>query len=404
VRRFFFLLLALISSAGVWLCEARPDAQPPINKEQRTANFCLLFTNAFTAWDTDHDGKLTYLELSAAIENPKIHNSQSAVAVAFHDKMIADNGDNGAYDVTNVLALTDAVKLAKNSQVQKKLLGRAWNTGAFEHSLFSLNDPNLLTIRQDGLGDSCLVSLIGTFIYHNPQALWVMIAPQSDGSYKLQFDSGKMIAVAPITETELMLAGNQGRRHGIWLSVLEKAYRQFSLETNVEPVLNVIESETTNIDLTSRNGRCVLAINLLTGHEAAEAPMGRWMREDPTNGLERVHELLTELAQDQQLMCVHTSQNLSIPLPAGIPHNHALGILTYDSQTRTVTLFNPRSNQLKPVDPPGLINGYATEYGVFKMPLADFVKIFDTFTYETNTFIDLVEETAVHSCEMIASR
>ncbi len=399
MRSFFLLLLALITGAGVSVCEARPGAQSPIGKAQRNANFCELFTNAFTEWDADHNGKLDYTELSAAIADPKIHTTQSAVAVAFHDKMVIDE-----CDVTNVLMLKDAVALAKSAQVQKAFLSRAWNASTFAHSLFSLNDPNLLTIQQGGLGDCYLVSVIGTFVYHNPQAFWVMIAPQTDGSYEIQFDSGKMISVTPVTETELMLAGNQSRRHGMWLTVLEKAYRQFSREENLEPALEKTEASEASeaMGLAGHSGRCAPVITLLTGHTTADAPMGRWVEEDPTNGLEKVQALLSRLLQERQLVVVGTSKDPSVPLPSGIAHSHALGVLSYDSKTRMVTLFNPRGNHLKPVDPPGLTNGYPTNHGIFQVPLADFVKIFGSFTYETDTFVDIAKAATVHSCEMIA--
>ena len=72
------------------------------------------------------------------------------------------------------------------------------------------------------------------------------------------------------------------------------------------------------------------------------------------------------------------------PLPKHIAHSHAFGIFGYDGRTRTLRMFNPWGNDVKPDDPPGLVNGYATHNGMFEVPLRDFLRIFTGVNYETD--------------------
>jgi hypothetical protein len=71
-------------------------------------------------------------------------------------------------------------------------------------------------------------------------------------------------------------------------------------------------------------------------------------------------------------------------MPRGIAHGNCYGVLGYDPVNRLVTVLNPWGNHVKPGGPPGLVHGYATEHGIFQVPLDEFVQIFAGFTYETD--------------------
>ena len=83
-------------------------------------------------------------------------------------------------------------------------------------------------------------------------------------------------------------------------------------------------------------------------------------------------------------MTFGTGGDKTIKLPKGIPHKHAFAILDYNSASRTVKLFNPWGNHVKPSGPAGPVNGYPTEHGIFEIPLSDFIQIFGGFTYQTD--------------------
>ena len=113
--------------------------------------------------------------------------------------------------------------------------------------------------------------------------------------------------------------------------------------------------------------------------------MDRWVHEDPADAAEKMDKLLVELARQHRLMAAASRKDK--PLPKGIPHSHVFAILEYDATTQLVRMFNPWGNYLRPDGPSGPINGYATRYGIFDIPLGDFLQIFGGFTYENDQLI-----------------
>jgi len=359
---------------------AKPKAKPQVDQEQKDEGFRQLFTRVFTEWDRNQDGLLDEKELNAVIENPQIHGSESAIAVYFHRRLQTDDDEK-----TNGLALADALALADDPAIQKNISGKAWHIESINHSLFAPDDPKLLTFHQGGIGDCYLLAVIGTYVYQHPQMVRTMITPQADGTYQVQFGTGRKVTVAPMTDAELIMGATEGRNHGVWLSVLEKAYGQIDLESKERKTGAEIEADdAVTTDFIGHGGYYSPVIVLLSGHKAAGAPLGRWVKQDPQGGLDKADELLAKLSGEHRLMAVGSTGDKSRPLPKGIVHGHIYGVLGYDSASRKVTVFNPWGNHVKPAGPPGLVNGYPTQHGIFEVPLDEFVRVFAGFTYETD--------------------
>lgn len=212
-----------------------------------------------------------------------------------------------------------------------------------------------------------------------------MIAPQANGGYEIHFGSGKQLVIAPMTDAELIMGAGEGRDHGVWLSVLEKAYAQIDLEAKQKKTGKEIEAnEAVATDFIGHGGTYGPVIKLLTGHKTGGAPLARWVKADPQGGLEKAHALLTKLTNEHKLISVGTGKDKAKVLPKGIAHGHAFGVLGYNPDTRMVTVFNPWGNHVKPAGPQGLVNGYPTEHGIFQVPLAEFIQIYSGITYETD--------------------
>lgn len=89
---------------SIGICYAKSKAKPKVDQAQKTAGFEQLFTNVFTAWDANHDGKLDVKELNAVIENPQIHGAESAIAVYFHRRLVkSDSDESGALTLADVI-------------------------------------------------------------------------------------------------------------------------------------------------------------------------------------------------------------------------------------------------------------------------------------------------------------
>jgi len=374
------LVLALILGSSLWVGAAKPKPKPQIDQAQKDAGFRQLFATVFAEWDRNHDGKLDLKELNAVIENPQIRGDESAIAVYFHRRLQTD--DEGK---TNGLTLAEVLALADEPAVQKNISGKAWHIEAINHSLFVPGDPNLLTFHQGGIGDCYLLAVIGAFVYQHPQTVRFMIAPQADGTFQVQFGNGRTLRVAPLTDAELIMGASEGRDHGVWLSVFEKACAQIDLEAKERKTGGEIEAdEAITTDFIGHGGYYGPVIVLMTGHRTAGAPLVRWVKHDSQSGLEKAHQLLTKLSSEHKVMAVAGTGDKSKPLPRGVVHGHIYGVLGYDPALRQVTVFNPWGNHVKPAGPAGLVNGYPTQHGIFQVPLAEFVQFFAGFTYETD--------------------
>ena len=191
--------------------------------------------------------------------------------------------------------------------------------------------------------------------------------------------------MGPLTDGELMMGAAEGRDHGVWLSVLEKAYAQIALESREQKTgAEIAPDDAVAADYIGHGGYSGKVIVLLSGHKTTGAPLSKWVRQDPEGGLEKADELLGKLTAEHKLMTAGTGSNKTRPLPKGIPHGHVFGLLEYNATNRTVTLFNPWGNHFKPSGTPGIVNGYPTEHGILEVPLADFIQIFGGITYETD--------------------
>jgi len=286
VRKPLTLIIALMFGASFGVFAAKPKIKPPqISQEQKDIGFRQLFSNVFSQWDANQDGVLDLKELNAVIENSDVRSSEAAIAVVLHRRLQVDDEEK-----TNGLTLTEALTLADDPAVQKNISGKAWHIEAINHSLFAPADPNLETFHQGGIGDCYLLAVIGAFVCQHPQSVRTMIQPQADGRFQVDFGSGKKVTVAPVTDAELIMGASEGRDHGIWLSVLEKAYAQIDLVAKERKTGEEMETgDAVTTDFIGQGGYYSPVVVLLTGHKAAGAPLGRWVKQDPQGGLEKAH-------------------------------------------------------------------------------------------------------------------
>lgn len=367
-------------SIGVCQAKQKSKSKPQIDPAQKNAEFQQLFASLFAQWDSNHDGKLDLEEVNAAIQNPQVRGNEAAVAVVLHPRLKSDDDDE-----TNSLSLPQVLAFADDPKMQKTIIGRAQRIQTMDHSLFLPGDPNLLNFHQGRMGDCYLLAAIGSFVYQNPQTVRSMIKPLADGGYAVQFGDGKTVAVGAMTDGELLLGASEGHSCGYWLCVLQKAYAELRKDKKEGHAGHEFETnETIFADFIGHGGTCAPVMAAFTGHQTTKAPIKSWRQKDPATAIEKTHEFFATLASQHRVMTVGTGGDKTIKLPKGIAHKHAYGILDYNPTTRMVRMFNPWGNQRKPSGPPGLVNGYVTEHGVFEIPLADFIQVYGGFTYETD--------------------
>ena len=69
-------------------------------------------------------------------------------------------------------------------------------------------------------------------------------------------------------------------------------------------------------------------------------------------------------------------------IPPGFQKKHVYAIVAYDPATDVVEIWNPHGQTFHPKGTPGLANGYETQHGRFKLPLADAYSFYTSFTFE----------------------
>ena len=356
----------------------KKTAKAPTLK-QVEADLAMLLDSDFPRWDRNGDGKLVFTEMNAVIENPEVCGDEAAAIVAVRQHFAPKGAASGFTGATRDQVLA----VAGDADTARKFAGNRKRIQTISRELFLPGDPNLDTFHQGGTGDCYLLSVVGTLLNRNSAVVRDMIRPLPGNGFRVRFPDGRIENVLPPTDAELLMGARVAANHGLWLSVLEKAYASIREESREKQTGKVMEDdEATEKDLLG-GGSTRTTIGVLTGHKATSAPSGKWLKENPAQAEAKLHDLLVKLAKEHKLMAAGTGK-ADRPLPKHIAHSHAFGIFGYDGRTRMLRMFNPWGNDVKPDDPPGLVNGYATHNGVFDVPLHDFLRIFNGVNYETD--------------------
>ncbi len=67
----------------------------------------------------------------------------------------------------------------------------------------------------------------------------------------------------------------------------------------------------------------------------------------------------------------------------GLGYHHAYAIMAFDFKSDRVTVWNPWGQNFKPKGPEGAEGGFATEHGIFHIPLATLYQQFSNVHLET---------------------
>jgi len=296
------LALSLIFLIGTSIAHAQSDQGSPADQAPDSAALKGLIDRLYTQWDTNQDGKLDVNELAAAIGGPQVRGLQAAVAVLLYNSIAKAETDklheefkdyktNKAEkaamhtqqmaDEKKVEFITrdDALALADNAPVDKKLLSRAKHVQSINRALFAPGDPNLESFHQGGMGDCYLLAVVGAFVRRDPQAVRQMIQQNPDGTYYVHFAIAEDVTVRPLTDAELLMGAKEGSNHGVWLSVLEKAYGHIAAEQKEKKTGEEVDADADiPSHLIGHGGSPGFVIRIMTGHKTAGMPLSLWIR------------------------------------------------------------------------------------------------------------------------------
>lgn len=347
-------------------------------------SFSSVVDANFDKWDRDKDGKLSPQEIDAAVANHSVTGDAAAAVAAIH--VFQRNKKNQGVALTRELLAAAAKKktAAERRDQTQHLPHFEANYAEFRRhiakapkEIFVGNAPALEGFHQGNLGDCYFLAAVGSAINRNPALVKRMFKVHPDGSCELTFPTGQRTHVNRLTDADIALGSNAGEQ-GRWLNVLEKGFGQLKVHSTRSQLRT-----STALDVISKGGDADATIKLLTGHKAEYLAIRHGKGKAPPQPATaaKVHALMQTATAVHPLMCVGTPNGAK--LPPGVPDDHDYGVLGFEAGSGLVHVWNPWGNKHKAKGPPGLVNGYDVDGGHFKVPLQEFVQIFEGVYYET---------------------
>ncbi len=250
----------------------------------------------------------------------------------------------------------------------QSLYASSWRRlNKISRELFPESLPKLESCHQGAFGDCMFVSLVGSMVNRDPSSVKAMFAQGAGGTNTVTLGAGRKVVVPPLTDAELAVSDHAGT-NGVWLSVLENAYRKAYSETYHTNQLAPYDAIRIVME---RN------VNLMTGHKTLRFKIEK---PDDEKLAATIRKNLESAMSERRLVVCGTSK--SAKLPPGLVANHEYAVLAFNKEKGTVRLWNPWGNTFTPKGEEGLQHGYTTKAGQFEVPFADWMQIYHGITFE----------------------
>jgi hypothetical protein len=397
----------------------------PLARGQATHTpFVTVLLRNWSAWDQNGDGTLSRDEIQRVVLDPSVKGEDAAAAAALkllsrrkidpppaltlayfkeYDRIAsslqAPSSTAAAEARTVDTAGADSVEAAARSakvpcdwDLYFAASLHRITIGGPEKGTGERVEPAIEAMRQGPLGDCFFVASMGSMVVHRPELLQSILNPLPDGSYRVEFPNASPIHVQRPTDAQLAIS-SISRDEGVWLAVMEQAFGKY------RSILKGKGADVDGTDVLRLGGDSAPTIALLTGHAARRIRCGVSVEDRRANAPQVLPELRDALVEaiashrlitagvnpPAELKSVDGKPAGTLPkLPPNISKNHVYAVVGYDRATDIVEIWNPHGQMFTPKGPPGLENGYPTDHGRFKLPLADACKFYTSFTFETD--------------------
>jgi hypothetical protein len=421
-RRPAFILACLLFVSGFNVCRGDKDGKsndagtttPQTSKSETKRatsaarakqSFKKIVSQNFPSWDQNRDGRLSADEIDRLIADPSIHGLEAAAIAAIHRYVRSDGAPQS-------VTLEDLLTEAEQQAVVPESAGQeAFRTDLSDEKpryvshytrfashlkkaprdLFTdASGPTLEGIKQGSIGDCFFMCVIGATVSRDARSVRKMLRANPDGTTDVKFPGARLVRVPPLTDGEIALTSSAADQ-GIWVNVLEKAFGELRY---AKPTTHHTPDDI-DLDVISRGGIIGSTIQLMTGHKpffiAIRQNDKNKKRQPPTKAeiphvMARLDSAFSKAFAANRLVCCDIAPGIKgKDIPPGLCGHHAYAILGYDRTSRTVTVWNPHGKDYTPkASPPNPQNGYPVKGGVFEVPLNEFVRIFNSVTYETS--------------------
>ncbi len=391
----------------------------------------VLYRN-WDKWDANHDGKISVAEIDRLVADPALSGDDAAAAAAMKMCVRGRAGrelpplTRAYFDQYNARALPIMARLTPDAapkaadgsiadaapatrpttgpagrpklpplahwdidyRVGRRALVSNGHGPAWQPAMVGLSTANLH--QSATLGDCWLVASVGSMTVHRPESLRQLVRVEPDGSYTVSLHGTAPIHIPALTDSQRAL-GATSIDDGAWVAVLEQA---------IGRAKSAAHGGSTDIDGNDEiiGGDSMQAIGYLTGHKIhritfAETAAERLPIRDRV--LAQVRQNLMANIEDHRVITAGVDppsfkpgspQALALPhVPPNISKGHVYAIVGYDPNTDWVEIWNPHGQTFHPKGKPGTANGYETDHGRFRLPLAEAYSFYTSFTFEQDT-------------------
>ncbi|MBX9670262.1 MAG: hypothetical protein K2X93_21860 [Candidatus Obscuribacterales bacterium] len=293
------------------------------------------------AVNPDSDKLITDDELKAARKNPKMTESaKTLIDLLLRNREALTKLSTEKVPSTSLTfdALRDfrdlSEVMASSERPAHSILERYRTEGNVSRELFAdkakpINSIKPEAVKQGGVGDCFFLSVVGSLATHDPEQLLSMIKTTDKGDFEVRFPGakGKVVTVARPTDAELFLYAG-ATEHGIWVSVLERAYGTLlkdNPEFRTETYIDTDSPE--NLDGGGRDE----ALKLLTGANTKDHEILR----DTGPELKKLKAELAEAKKRGDIAIAATLADAAWVQPDLQP-GHAYTVTDFDESTITV--------------------------------------------------------------------
>jgi Calpain family cysteine protease len=360
--------------------------------EPTHSSFADVVHRHFAEWDLNHDGRIEGREIDTLMSRRSIHGEAAAALAVLklrerHTPAAVRPGFTlTAHDVDDLDALRDpavAVDPAKGppkpfhaEKAYKRFLKML---DSLVSKLFVGSGPDFSAMKQGGIGDCYFFCLTGYLAARHPKKIREMIQTTANGNYIVRFLDGESFPVNAPSDAELLINNSSSSlADGVWLCVLEKAIGKRLREKSKDPAKRTAEPT----DAMASGGSTATVMTLYSGHKAKSIKL-RDSRPSGARLQELRRELPVTLAHGRMASVEMDNPPSGKPKVHGLGYHHAYAIMAFDSKTDRVTVWNPWGQHFEPKGPEGIENGFATEHGIFHIPLTTLYQLFSTVHLET---------------------
>lgn len=333
---------SIISSIGI--SQNDLDKLEQIIRDKQTSNDGCFYTSDFLeSVDADKNGKLSTAELRQSVDEGDLPDDVEELFEYF-----ADNDDPcDAVEITDVLHyyMSQSMGSKEERMINKMdfLIRKTWENQIEGASLYADGKTNdgvdMYGIQQGIMGDCYFVASVAAVARTSPETIKQMIVDHKNGTYTVTFPGNKdePVTVTAPTEAERGLF-NGSSEHGIWASVLEKAYGEYC---------NKHFWRRTPLNLSG-------GLTTVEGADGGGVFLGKLMRLLTDEGVDNDCQWLTFRSTTRRKLLEHVGGEEKVPVVAwqkpfreyGLTSvsNHVYSVIDFKSEGEgggTVTLYNP---------------------------------------------------------------